>query len=48
MVEKQKTVKKCPYCGYEWILRISNPKSCPRCKRRFDYPLKRKSEDDYE
>lgn len=29
---------KCPYCGYEWKTRKPNPISCPRCKRRFDYP----------
>jgi hypothetical protein len=27
----------CNYCSYEWKSRISKPKSCPRCKRRFDY-----------
>jgi len=29
---------KCPYCNYEWIPRKPMPVSCPRCKRRFDYP----------
>ncbi len=31
---------KCPYCGYEWKPRKPNPVSCPRCKRRLDYPVK--------
>lgn len=30
--------KTCPYCGYEWTSRKEEPKECPRCKRRFDYP----------
>jgi len=29
---------KCNHCNYEWESRIENPKSCPRCKYRFDYP----------
>jgi hypothetical protein len=29
---------KCEHCGYEWTSRKSRPVSCPRCKRRFDYP----------
>lgn len=29
---------KCNKCGYEWASRIEEPKACPRCKRRFDYP----------
>lgn len=28
---------KCKTCKYEWETRIDVPKSCPRCKRRFDY-----------
>jgi len=28
---------KCIHCDYLWESRIENPKSCPRCKRRFDY-----------
>jgi rubrerythrin len=31
-------MKKCKYCDYEWKTRKENPKACPRCKRRFDYP----------
>lgn len=27
----------CQICQYEWVSRVMNPKSCPRCKRRFDY-----------
>ena len=29
---------KCQFCNYEWNERKANPKACPRCKRRFDYP----------
>ena len=29
--------KECDFCSYTWAARIKNPKSCPRCKRRFDY-----------
>lgn len=29
--------KECEFCTYRWISRVGNPKSCPRCKRRFDY-----------
>ena len=29
---------KCEKCQYEWKNRQDQPKSCPRCKRRFDYP----------
>lgn len=28
----------CSKCGYGWISRVKQPKSCPRCKTRFDYP----------
>jgi rubrerythrin len=28
----------CGKCGYGWIPRVKQPKSCPRCKTRFDYP----------
>jgi predicted nucleotidyltransferase len=31
---------KCQYCGYEWEPRKPEPVSCPRCKRRFDFPRK--------
>lgn len=27
---------KCYKCSYEWKARLENPKSCPRCKTRFD------------
>ncbi|MBI4919610.1 hypothetical protein HY837_06775 [archaeon] len=30
-------MRKCEYCNYKWNPRVSEPKSCPRCKRRFDY-----------
>ena len=29
--------RECELCTYNWIARVANPKSCPRCKRRFDY-----------
>jgi predicted Zn-ribbon and HTH transcriptional regulator len=29
--------KECEFCTYRWNSRVSSPKSCPRCKRRFDY-----------
>jgi len=33
------TVVRCPYCRYIWAKRADHmPVSCPRCKRRFDYP----------
>jgi len=28
----------CPKCEYEWESRIAEPKACPRCKTRLDYP----------
>ncbi len=31
----------CPHCHYSWESRKNNPKACPRCKRRLDYPGKR-------
>ena len=31
---------KCDKCQYEWENRKPKPKSCPRCKARFDYPKK--------
>lgn len=32
---------RCPRCGYEWKPRVPNPRECPRCKARLDYPSKR-------
>ena len=29
---------RCPRCGYEWEPRVPNPRECPRCKGRLDYP----------
>jgi len=29
--------KSCEFCTYSWESRVDDPKSCPRCKRRFDY-----------
>jgi Holliday junction resolvase len=29
--------KKCSYCDYQWEARIEHPKSCPKCKHRFDF-----------
>ncbi len=34
----------CNLCEYEWESRVSNPKACPRCKRRFDYTAVRSKE----
>src|SRR3989338_1289159 len=34
-----KTKQQCEHCGYEWKSRKKDPMACPRCKRRFDYPL---------
>ncbi|MBI2655418.1 hypothetical protein HYX06_03275 [Candidatus Woesearchaeota archaeon] len=31
------TNKECKFCTYRWTAKVKNPKSCPRCKRRFDY-----------
>lgn len=30
-------IKDCEFCTYRWVSRVEIPKSCPRCKRRFDY-----------
>jgi hypothetical protein len=30
---------KCDVCDYEWKSKKEKPISCPRCKRRFDYPI---------
>ena len=27
----------CEFCTYRWSAKVDSPKSCPRCKRRFDY-----------
>jgi ssDNA-binding Zn-finger/Zn-ribbon topoisomerase 1 len=33
------TAVRCPYCKYVWAKRKEHiPVSCPRCKKRFDYP----------
>ena len=33
------TLLRCPYCRYIWTKRAETlPVSCPRCKKRFDYP----------
>lgn len=37
MNENRSKKEKCEFCTYEWISRVKEPKSCPRCKRRFDY-----------
>jgi len=29
----------CPKCEYKWESRIDEPKACPRCKTRLDYPI---------
>lgn len=28
-------VIQCPYCGYEWVTRVEQPKACPQCKHRI-------------
>jgi len=38
----------CEKCSYEWEARVDNPKSCPRCKFRFDYDEARKAKDGVE
>lgn len=35
----------CPFCGYMWTPRTEQPKACPRCKRRLDYPGGMKEKD---
>jgi len=35
---QNKTKMICEYCEYVWESRKETPKSCPRCKKRFDYP----------
>jgi len=37
-MEKQK----CEHCNYEWVPRVEEPVSCPRCKKRFDIVKKKK------
>jgi hypothetical protein len=32
----KKNISECSKCGCRWILRVENPKSCTRCKVRFD------------
>ena len=32
---------KCDRCGYEWEARVKKPVACPRCKVRFDVPIKK-------
>lgn len=29
--------RECEFCTYRWTAKVDSPKSCPRCKRRFDY-----------
>ena len=36
MEVKKKVIKKCNKCGYTWIIRVENPKSCPNCKHYFN------------
>jgi hypothetical protein len=36
---------KCEFCSYEWKSRKPDPVACPRCQRRFDYPLKKAVDD---
>ena len=30
-------IRDCEFCTYKWTAKVKSPKSCPRCKRRFDY-----------
>lgn len=39
------TTMKCSFCEYEWEPRKPDPKACPRCKRRLDFPRKAKEVD---
>ena len=34
-------IRRCEFCTYGWIPIVASPKSCPRCKRRFDYKIAR-------
>lgn len=37
---------KCLRCGYEWIVRISYPKQCPKCKSmNWNRPREEKKEE---
>ncbi len=36
----------CPKCSYEWESRVAEPKECPRCKTRLDYPREVKNGQD--
>ena len=29
--------KKCKKCGLEWVARVENPKTCPKCKTYINY-----------
>lgn len=33
--------RECQFCGNKWKGRKKEVVSCPRCKRRFDYPAAR-------
>ncbi len=33
--------KQCEYCQFKWQPRKEVVVACPRCKRRFDYPIKK-------
>ena len=35
--KKGKKTMDCVKCDYEWMSRIEQPKSCPRCKTRLDF-----------
>ena len=36
--QKSEGFPTCPKCDYEWVSRVAEPKACPRCKTRLDYP----------
>ena len=43
MKKQSKVIKviTCPRCGYVWEARVSHPKSCPDCKVRIGYYVKK-------
>ena len=36
---------KCKRCNYEWDSRVKEPKCCPRCRQRQDWPQENKKAD---
>lgn len=25
----------CPHCAHQWVPRVANPQTCPKCKKRL-------------